>query len=342
MSIYRLSCIVTAVLCLLLTACEQAPKEVNVYSYRQENLIKPLLDQFSTETGIKVNLVTGEADALFQRLETEGENTPADILLTTDAGRLYRAKQAGLLQPVDSEVLTTAVPADLRDPDKTWFGLSYRARAIVYNKDKVDPGKIAGYESLTAPEWKGRICVRSSGNIYNQSLLAAMIISQGEAAAESWARGIVANMAREPSGNDRSQMEGAVVGECDVAIVNTYYFGNWLASTDPKDQEMAAKLGLLFPNQADRGTHINVSGAGVTKHAKHIDNAVKLLEYLVSDSAQRWYADVNQEYPVKPGIPVSDIVRAWGYPFKAEAINLNQLGEYNEAAVKIFDRAGWK
>lgn len=326
---------------LLLSACSGS-EHVNVYSYRKEKLIKPLLDQFTRETGIAVNLVTGKDDVLFQRLLSEGENSPADLLLTVDAGRLYRAKAAELLREVNSPVLTEAIPSHLRDPDNTWFGLSYRARIVMYNKAKVKPEQLSRYENLVDPRWRGRICIRSSDNIYNQSLLASLIAHKGEAAAELWARGIVANMARPPKGNDRSQMQGAAVGECDIAIANTYYLGTWLASAKTNELNMAKQLGVFFPNQADRGAHINVSGGGITRHAKNPENALRLLEYLLSDSAQQWYAQSNHEYPVKDSVPVSEIVRSWGYPFKSDSLNLNTLGELNAKAVMIFDRAGWR
>lgn len=338
---YKLFLLAFSLLTLIPGGCS-SPEEVNIYSYRKEQLIKPLLDQFTRDTGIAVNLVTGKADVLFQRLQSEGENSPADILLTTDAGRLYRAKAAGLLQTVRSDILEQSVPSHLRDPDHLWFGLSYRARIVMYNKDKVDSGDLSRYEDLSDNKWHGRICVRSSDNIYNQSLLASLIAHHGEESAESWAAGMVANMARPPKGNDRSQMTGAAIGECDLAIANTYYLGGWIASANAEEKAMADKLGVFFPNQQGRGAHINVSGAGMTRYAKNAAHALRLLEYLVSDSAQEWYAKVNHEYPVKAGIPVSDTVKSWGYPFVADTLNLNELGKLNATAVKVFDRAGWK
>ncbi len=328
---------------LLLGGCSNKDAEaVNVYSYRKENLIKPLLDRFTEKTGIKVNLVTGKADALFQRLKSEGEHSPADILLTVDAGRLHLAKAAGLLQATTSEVLTSTVPEHLRDPDNQWFGLSYRARVIMYNTAKVSPEELGRYEDLSDENWRKRLCMRSSSNIYNQSLLASMIAADGEAAAESWAKGIVANMVRAPKGNDRSQMSSVAIGECDVTLANTYYLGAWQNSAEPKDRELASKLGVFFPNQNDRGTHINISGAGITRYSKNPAAAQQLLEFLSSDESQQWYAKTNNEYPVTAGIAVSDTVRSWGYPFKTDQLNLSKLGELNATAVKAFDRAGWK
>ena len=316
--------------------------EVNVYSYRKEALIKPVLDQFSKQTGVKVNLVTGKADALFTRLQAEGQDSPADILITTDAGRLHRAKAAGLLQSIESKSLAQRIPAHLRDPDNQWYGLSSRARVVFYNKEKVEADELSSYEDLANEKWRGRICIRSSSNIYNQSLMASLIAHNGEEKALAWAKGVVANMARPPKGNDRGQMSGAAIGECDIAIANTYYFGKWLASQDGQDQEYASKVAVFYPNQGDRGAHINVSGAGVVKHSKNKANAVQLLEFLASPDAQAFYAQANHEYPVVAGTPVSDIVKSWGYPFKGDQLNLDTLGQLNADAVKLFDKAGWK
>ena len=319
----------------------QAAGEVNVYSARKEELIKPLLDRFTAETGIRVNLVTGKADELITRLKSEGRNSPADLLITVDAGNLYRAKELGLFQKVESPALAQAVPAAYRDPGMTWVGLSLRARPIMYAKDRVSPAELSTYEDLADPKWKGRVCIRSSSNIYNQSLVASMIAQRGEAAVEEWARGLVANMARPPQGGDRDQIKAAAAGVCDLAVANTYYLGGMLTDADPAQREAAAKVAVFWPNQKDRGTHVNVSGAGVTAAAKHKVEAVRLLEYLVTDEAQRWYAEVNIEYPVKPGVVWSETLESWGR-FKADEINMGKLGEYNAAAVKLMDRAGWK
>jgi len=316
--------------------------EVNLYSARKENLIKPLLDQFTNETGIKVNLVTGKASALLKRLQAEGRNTPADLFLTADAGRLHVAKLANLLQPVESKVLNDSIPAHLRDKDNQWFGLSKRARVIVYSKQRVEPEMLSTYVDLVNPKWKGKICIRSSGNIYNQSMLASIVAHHGTVAAQKWAAGVVANMARTPRGNDRAQIKAVAIGECDIAIVNSYYLGNMQASSDKSERDAAAKVTLFFPNQNDLGTHINVSGAGITKNAANRDNALKLLEFMISDKAQKWYASSNYEYPVKTGIEVSPIVQSWGYPFKEDKLDIGQLGIHNVTAVKIFDRVGWR
>lgn len=315
--------------------------EINVYSARKEALIKPLLDQFSEKTGTKVRLVTGKADALLQRLKSEGANSPADLFITTDAGRLHRAKTAGVLQPISSDVLTKAIPANLRDPEGYWHGLSVRARVVTYVKGKVDPKELSTYEALADSKWKGRICIRSSGNIYNQSLVASMIASNGEAKTQAWADGLVANLARPPKGGDRDQVKAAAVGVCDLAVVNTYYLGSMINSKDISQQKAAHKIELFWPNQGDRGSHVNVSGAGITQSAKNKDAAIALLEFLASEDAQKWYASVNYEYPVRQGVEWSETLKAWGQ-FKADTVNLSMLGKNNPDAVRIMDKAGWK
>lgn len=320
-----------------------ADGEVNVYSSRQEQLIKPLLDKFTAASGIKVNLVTGKDDALIERLKLEGENSPADLLITADAGRLYRAKDLGLSQTIDSAALTAAIPENLRDPDNQWFGLTYRARPIFYVKEKIKPEDLSTYADLADPKWKGKICVRSSDNIYNQSMLASMIASQGAATTTQWAEGLVKNLARPPEGGDRDQLKAAAAGICDLALANTYYYGQMLAGDSAEDKAAAEKVAIFWPDQGEqgRGTHINISGASLTKAAKNKDNAVKLLEYLVSDEAQAWYAEHNQEYPVKTSVPASSLLKTWG-DFKADSINLSELGKHNAEAVKIMDTVGWK
>ena len=340
-SMKRLIPFLTAVALVLTPLLATASGEVNLYSARKEQLIKPLLDKFTEETGISVNLVTGKADALLKRLETEGRNTPADVLITTDAGRLHRAKEAGVLQPVTSATLDAAIPENLRDPERYWFGLSQRARPIFYVKDKVDPSELSTYEALAGEKWKGRICIRSSENIYNQSLVASMIANDGEQQTETWARGLVANFARPPKGGDRDQIKAAAAGQCDIAIANTYYVGAMLAGKDAEQKAAAEKMGLFWPNQEGRGTHVNVSGIGMTAAARNTDNAKKLMEYLVSEEAQKWYAEVNHEYPVRAGVTRGDILESWG-EFKADTLNLSQLGELNGDAVRLMDRAGWK
>lgn len=318
-----------------------ADGEVNVYSARKEQLIKPLFDKFTAATGIKVNLVTGKDDALLERLKLEGENTPADLLMTADAGRLYRAVEMELTQPVESATLQQDIPANLRDPANQWFGLTSRARPIFYVKGKVKPEDLSTYEDLADPKWQGRICVRSSDNIYNQSMLGSMIAVNGADKAQAWAEGFVKNFARPPEGGDRDQIKAAAAGQCDIAIANTYYYGQMLSGEEAEDKAAAEKVAIFWPNQQDRGTHINISGAAVTKVAKNKDNAIKLMEFLVSDESQKWYAEANQEYPVKAGVAPSEMLKGWG-EFKADSLNLTELGKHNAAAVKIMDKAGWK
>lgn len=318
-----------------------AAEEVNLYSARKEALIKPLLDRFTEQTGIEVNLVTGKADALLQRLESEGRNTPADLLLTTDAGRLHRAKTAGVLQTTASTTLEGAVPASYRDPEGYWYGLSLRARTILYVQGEVDPAQLSTYEALADDRWDDRVCIRSSSNIYNQSLVASMIAAHGEAATQEWADAFVETFARKPAGGDRDQIKAAAAGVCDLAVANTYYLGRMVNSDDPAQKQAAAKVAVFWPNQDGRGTHVNVSGIGMTAAASHPGNARRLMEFLVSDASQQWYAQVNHEYPVKQGVAWSDTLQAWG-TFKMDDVNMAKLGENNAEAVRIMDRAGWR
>jgi len=315
--------------------------EVNIYSAREENLIKPILDRFSAQTGITVNLITAGADELTTRMELEGANSPADLLLTVDVGRLLRAKDMGLLQAVDSATLLERIPAQYRDSEGYWFGASLRGRVIVYDKQRVDPAMLSTYEDLADPKWRGKICVRSSSNIYNQSMTAAMIAHHGAVETEKWARGLVANFGRAPQGGDRDQIAAVAIGQCELAIVNTYYLAGMIQATARAQREQAAQVAVFWPNQSDRGTHINISGAGLSKYAPNKTEAVQLLEFLVSDEAQQWYAEANNEYPVRPDVPVSDILKSWG-DFKADPLALDQLGIHNAEAVRVMDRAGWR
>jgi len=316
--------------------------EVNIYSARKESLIKPLLDQFSAETGIKTNLITASADKLLTRMVNEGRNTPADILITVDAGRLFRARQADIFQPIKSQLIEQAVPSNLRDTENYWIGLPRRARVIFYAKERVDPVQLSTYENLAERQWKGRICIRGSGNIYNQSLVASMIAANGEEATQQWANGLVSNLARPPKGGDRDQIKAAAAGQCDIAIANTYYYARMLINKKDATQSGAAnKMAIFWPNQQGRGAHINISGAGISKYSRNPGNAIKLLEFLISPVAQSWYANANYEYPVNPSVKPGGLVSTWG-AFKADVIDLSRLGELNSEAVKTMDRAGWK
>ncbi len=327
--------------CLLICSLSSLADEVNLYSARKEALIKPLLDRFTAQTGIDVNLVTGSADALLKRLESEGRNSPADIFITVDVGRLYRAKQADVFQALNVESLLKEVPERYRDPEGFWYGLSLRSRVIVYSKERVKPEQLSTYLDLADPKWKRKLCIRSSDNIYNQSLVAAMISHYGEEQTEAWARGLVKNFARPPKGGDRDQIKAIASGQCDLALVNTYYLGAMLDSKDAAQQAAANKVALFWPDQAANGAHINVSGAGVIASAPHRDNAVRLLEFLVTDESQHWYAETNVEFPVREDIKVSERIASWG-KFKADALPLAELGSNNAAAVRLMDRAGWK
>ncbi|WP_213995863.1 Fe(3+) ABC transporter substrate-binding protein [Arsukibacterium sp.] len=313
--------------------------EVNIYSARQEELIKPLLDNFSRDTGIKVNLITGKPDELISRLASEGRNSPADLLISTDVGRLYRAKTQGVLQSVESEALTTAIPQQLRDPAGQWYGLTMRARPIMYVPGKVKPEELSTYANLADPKWRGRICIRSSDNIYNQSMVAGLIAHQGAEAAEQWVEGLVANFARPPRGGDRDQISAAANGVCDIAIANTYYLGGMLANA--QQRATAEKVKVFWPDQDGNGVHVNISGAGVAAYAPNKANAVRLLEYMVTEQAQQWYAETNHEYPVVAGVQTSDLLQNMG-EFKADKLNLDKLGELNGEAIRVMDRAGWR
>jgi iron(III) transport system substrate-binding protein len=331
----------SALLMLLVPPYSLAVAEVNVYSARQESLIKPLLDRFTEQTGAKINLVTGKGDALLTRLKSEGMNSPADVLLTVDAGRLYRAQEASILQAVESDDLNRLIPSHLRSADNQWYGLSVRARVIVFAKDRVKANQLSTYEALSDPQWQGKICVRSSSNIYNQSLVAGMIASQGMLKTEAWLKAFVANFARPPAGGDRDQIKAVASGQCDVAVVNSYYLGGMLLSDDQAQQTAASKVTLFWPNQKDRGTHVNISGAGITQSAKNIELAQKLIAFLASNESQEWYAERNNEFPVRDAVKVSTVLESWG-PFVADTLNVTELGRNNAAAIMAMDRAGWK
>ena len=314
---------------------------VNIYTHRHYKADDKLFAQFTEETGIKVNIVNASADELLQRLETEGDASKADILITVDAGRLYRAQEKGLLQPISSEILEANIGSEFREKEGYWYGMTYRARIIAYAKDRVDPGEIKNYEDLTDPQWKGKVLIRSSENIYNQSLLASIIVADGKDSAKSWAEGMVANMARNPKGGDRDQVKAIASGEGDIAVVNTYYIGLMLNDGNEEERKAGETVGIIFPNQEGRGTHINISGIGVTKYAPHKENAIKLMEFLSGEDAQQTLANLNYEYPINPKASKAAILKTWG-DFKADSIDLYKLGEYNSEAVKIFDEVGWK
>ena len=317
-----------------------AQAEVNVYTSRHYDSDALLYAMFEEATGIHVNAIQGGEDELIERLRSEGRNSPADIFFTADAGRLWRAEQAGLLQQVSSDVLEAAIPANLRHPDGLWFGLSRRARVIVYHRANVDTPPTT-YEDLADEAWRGRVCVRSSSNIYNQSLVASLIEHHGADEAEAWGRGLVANFARPPEGNDTAQVRAVAVGQCDVALVNHYYLARLLTSTDPADAAVVETVGMVFPNQDGRGTHVNISGAGVTRSAPHRENAIRFLEFLVTPEAQAVFVRENFEYPVVEGVPHPAVLDGFG-PFVADVLDVTAYGRNNPAAVMLMDRVGWR
>jgi iron(III) transport system substrate-binding protein len=320
---------------------ENKSKEVNVYTHRHYKADQELFAQFEKETGITVNVVNAKADELMQKMSLEGAQSPADVLITVDAGRLVRAKNKGLLQSASSVFLNKTIPSHLKDADNHWFSLTKRARVIVYNPEKVKAEELSSYEALTDKKWKNKILIRSSDNIYNQSLLASIIANNGEEKASEWTKGIVANMARSPKGNDRDQVKAVVAGEGDIAIVNTYYIGKLLNSKNP-DEVIAGKgIKVFFPNQNNRGTHINVSGAGVAKYAPNKEHAIKFIEFLASKKSQEIFAKANYEYPVNKEVVSSELLKSWG-EFKEDTLSLTKLGENNKKAVIIFDESSWK
>ena len=328
-------------LCCVFTQLVAAQEEeLNVYSARKEAYIKPLLDQFAEQHNIQVNLVTSKADALIQRLSNEGKNSPADVFITTDAGRLHRATDADLLQTITHESVLQLSPEQYRDPSGYWLGLSVRARVIVYNDKRVQVSELSTYENLTDPKWKKRICVRSSNNIYNQSLVASFIAHHGLEATQQWANDFVANFARKPQGGDRDQIKAVAAGQCDIAIVNSYYLGNMIHGSE-EEKTAASKVKLFWPNQNDRGTHVNISGIGITKHAKNIELANQLITFLFTKESQAWYGDVNLEFPVIDDVKLNQTLENWG-PFKADTLNLGKLGELNASAVQVMDKAKWR
>ena len=315
------------------------PGEVNIYSYRQPYLINPLLKEFSDETGIKVNVIYAEK-GLIERIQAEGRNSPADILLTVDVGNLTQATGAGIAQPIQSPTLDAEIPAAYHASDGQWIGLTRRARVVYASKDRVKQESIT-YEELADSKWRGKICIRSGQHVYNVAMIASMIAAHGEDWTEQWLKGVKANLARKPAGDDRLQVKGVYAGECDLAFGNTYYMGAMLKNEkEPEQKEWANSVNMLFPNTGDRGTHVNISGAVMAKHAPHKDNAIKLLEFLASDKGQEMYADVNNEYPVKEDVPWSPLVKSWG-DFKPDPISLNEIAGLRKKASELVDKVGF-
>ncbi|MDK3017641.1 Fe(3+) ABC transporter substrate-binding protein [Pseudodonghicola flavimaris] len=314
--------------------------DVNIYSSRHYDTDERLYSDFEEATGITVNRIEGKADELIARVQAEGLNSPADVILTVDTSRLERAKNAGILQPIDSPVLEARIPAYLQDKDNEWFGFTQRARVIFYNKaDVIDPPQT--YEALADPKYKGMVCIRSSTNTYNQTLLAAIITHNGAEAAKAWAQGVVDNMARAPQGGDTDQLRGLVSGECDIAVANTYYFARTIRTEVEGVSDHLDMIGWVFPNQNSYGAHMNLSGAGVAAHAPNRENAIKFLEYLASDSAQKYFSAGNDEYPAVPGVGLPASVAELGF-FKPDDIDLSLVAKQIPDAQKIFNEVGWK
>jgi len=315
-------------------------KEVNVYSHRHYDIDKEIYKRFQEETGIKVNVIKAKADELLEKIKTEGENSPADLLVTVDAGRIHRAVQSGVLGTIDRSVLPNNLKEQYIDANNQWVALTMRARVLAYSKERVKPEDLSSMEALTDERWKDKILVRSSSNIYNQSLMASIIANAGKEQAVNWARLMVNNFAREPKGNDRDQVKAIYTGEGDVAIVNTYYIGKLLASENEEEVKAGESVNVFFPNQG-RGTHINISGAGICKYAPNKGNAERLLQFLLSPEIQAMYSEGNHEYPVIEGAKLDPILKSWG-EFKKDELSFSKLGELNTEAVKAFDEAGWK
>lgn len=314
--------------------------EITVYTHRHYDSDKIIFTNFEKETGIKVNVIKANADELLQKMESEGKQSPADLLITIDAGRLVRAKNKNLLQPAKSNIIEKRIPEKLRDKDNFWFGLTKRARIVVYDKTKVSPSDLSTYEDLTNPKWYGKLLVRSSSNIYNQSLLASIIANNGQENAKKWAAGLAQNMARRPKGNDRDQVKAILAGEGQIGIINTYYLGKLINSKDSLEVKAGNAVGVFFLNQNDRGAHINISGIGVAKYAPNKDAAIKFIEYLASKEVQEIFAEANYEYPVNENASASKLLKSWGI-FKEDSLPLSKLGELNKEAVIIFDEVAW-
>ena len=331
---------------IILSACtpnKQEIQEVNLYSQRHYAVDELQYKNFTEKTGIKVNVVKANADQLIERLKNEGDDSPADLFITVDAGKLYNARQAGVLQKISSDNINENIISDLRDPDGFWAPITYRSRIIVYSNDRVKKSDLNSYEDLANPKWKGRLLVRSSSNAYNQALMSSLVANLGSENTEKWSSAVVSNFARDPKGSDRDQVKAIAAGQGDIAIVNSYYIGLLLASEKEEEQNAGNSVSVFFPNQgeADRGSHINISAIGLTKSSPNKENAIKLIEYLTSEEAQEVYVNNSYEYPANSLVEPSDIVKSWG-KFKIDNLNLNALGEFRPEALKIFDKTGWK
>lgn len=325
----------------LLTSCNNREKQVNLYSSRHYNTDTQLYNDFTKETGIKVNVVEGEADQLLERIKSEGASGPADVFVTVDVARLWRAEEAGIFAPITSSVIEQRIPKYMRHPKGYWFGFAKRSRVIMYNKDRIDPKALSTYEDLADPKWKGKIVVRPATNTYNQSLVASLIAADGEQAAEKWCRGVVANLAQPPQGNDMNRIEAVASGVGDLTLANTYYFIRFAKNEDPAKQEVFKKVGVIFPNQNNRGAHVNISGAGLVKTSSNQESAIKFLEFLTGDTAQVFLTKDNYEYPAVEGLSLDPILASLG-DFKPDLTDIAAYGPNLAKAVEIMARAGWK
>lgn len=331
----------TLILFLALSLTKVIGAEVNIYSHRQPFLINPFLEKFTEETGIKTNVVYA-TKGLAQRLKAEGKNSPADVILTVDIGRLYIYDDLDLLASIDSDILNKNIPSNLKSPDNKWFALSKRSRIIVTSKERVGKGQITKIEDLANQKWKGKICSRPGSHVYNRALMASLILSLGEKAAEEWAKKFVDNLSRRPQGNDRAQVKAIFEGQCDISIINNYYFGKLKYSEDPSQREWAKSVDLIFPNQGieERGAHINISGGGVAKYSKNKNEAVALLEFLSKAQSQKMYGEINFEYPVNPSVETTEELKSWG-SFKSDSLPIISIAQKAYEAQKIIDRVGW-
>ena len=318
-----------------------ADEVLNLYSHRHYGIDQEINALFTERTGIEVKVVNADADQLIERLKSEGENSPADLLVTVDAGRLQIAKEQGLLQPLAADVLAAATPEGLRDPEGYWYPFTARARVIMVNKERVEPGAITSYENLAEERWRGKVAIRSSSSAYNQAWVASMVAANGVEATEEWAKAVVANFARPPQGGDRDQIRAVANGLADVCISNAYYLGTMINSTDAADREAASRVRVVFPNQENRGAFLNVSAAGLTRHAKNIDAARKYLEFLVSPEVQQMIAEGSYEYPISLDFEATPTFEAWG-PFEYDTTSFPEIGDHLDDAIEIFDRAGWQ
>ncbi|MDA8859312.1 Fe(3+) ABC transporter substrate-binding protein [Flavobacteriaceae bacterium] len=331
---------------LVLLSCGETPKEsneINLYSQRHYKVDENQYEAFENETGIKINVVKANADELIERLKNEGENSPADLFITVDAGKLQKAKDLDLLQKISSPIINQNIDVDLKDVNGYWIPITYRARILVYSKDRVKSDELSTYANLTDEKWRNKVLVRSSSNAYNQALLSSIVANNGVDAASKWARDLVKNFARDPKGNDRDQVKAIAAGQGDVAIVNSYYIGLLLSSENEEEIKAGNSVGVFFPNQGEdeTGSHINVSGIGLIKNAPNKENAIKLMEFLTSESAQKIYTNTSYEYPANPNVEPNEIVKKWG-SFKKDKLDLNQLGVFRNKAIEIFDKSGWK